>query len=160
MDPDMPGPTALCVTNPAARDAHRWASDVPGGPAAKAVVSAHDEARFWCRQCDVRDECLAFALVEEGRNDERDRLGVYGGLGPSERAAQAGRTPKPVKRVPDSRRHERIARLAELLTVGCPKCGRGPGERCRSSVMKRTEPHQARMEALEASNGPAKEAVA
>lgn len=150
MDPDVPGPTALCVTNPAARDAHRWASDVPGGPAAKAVASAHDEARFWCRQCDVRAECLAFALAEEGRNDERDRLGVYGGLGPSQRAERSGRQPKPVRRTPDSRRLERIARVAELLAVACPKCERGPGQRCQSNVGKRTEPHQARMEALEA----------
>lgn len=150
MDPDAPGPTALCVTNAFAWEAHLSASDAIGGPASKTVVSAHKEARFWCKRCPVRDVCLAFALSDEGRNDERDRLGVYGGLGPSERAERAGRKPKPAKRIPDSRRRERLARVDDLLTVACPKCESRPGRRCQSPVGKRTEPHQARMDALKA----------
>jgi hypothetical protein len=94
MDPDEAGPTALCVTDRAAREAHQWASDVPGGPQSAAVVRAHNEARFWCDRCEVRDVCLSFALAAEGRTDERARDGVYGGVGPAERALIAGRGPK------------------------------------------------------------------
>ncbi|MGX9214329.1 WhiB family transcriptional regulator [Mycobacteroides abscessus] len=37
-------------------------------------------AKKICRSCPVRVECLTYAIV----NDERD--GIYGGLGPRERA--------------------------------------------------------------------------
>lgn len=94
MDPDESGPTALCVTDLAAREAHQWASDVPGGPQSAAVVRAHNEARFWCGRCKVRDVCLSFALAAEGRDDDRARDGVYGGVGPIGRATLAGRPPK------------------------------------------------------------------
>lgn len=94
MDPDVPGPTALCVTDRAAREAHQWASDVPGGPQSAAVQRAHAEARHWCNRCHVRDLCLSFALAAEGRDDERARDGVYGGVDPTGRALLAGRKPK------------------------------------------------------------------
>jgi hypothetical protein len=94
MDPDEPGPTALCVTDPGAQEAHRWASDVPGGPESAAVKRAHAEARSWCNRCEVRDECLEFALAGERRDDERSRDGVYGGVDPAGRAVLAGRGPK------------------------------------------------------------------
>ena len=58
------------------------------------MVRAHNEARFWCDRCYVRDQCLAFALAAEGKTDERARDGVYGGAGPTERAGLAGRGPK------------------------------------------------------------------
>lgn len=135
MDPDVEGPTALCVTDPAARDAHRWASDVPGGPQAHAVVSAHDEARYWCKRCDVRDVCLAFALAAEGKTDERARDGVYGGVGPMGRAVLAGRGPK--DKAPPK----------ELDPISCGTCGETftPGSasarycstRCRKTVIYR-----------------------
>lgn len=94
MDPDVPGPTALCVTDPSAREAHQWASDVPGGPQSAAVRRAHSEARFWCNRCDVSDACLSFALAAEGKDDDRARDGVYGGVDPIGRATLAGRSPK------------------------------------------------------------------
>lgn len=103
MDPDAAGPTARCVTDAAAREAHQWASDVPGGPEAQAVVAAHKEARYWCDRCYVRDECLAFALGAEGKTDERARDGVYGGQGPTQRAALAGVAPKKKPKAPKGR---------------------------------------------------------
>lgn len=98
MDPDESGPTALCVTDRAAREAHQWASDVPGGPQSAAVVRAHNEASFWCDRCYVRDQCLTFALAAEGKTDDRARDGVYGGVGPVGRATLAGRPPKGPKK--------------------------------------------------------------
>ena len=94
MDPDVAGPTALCVTDRAAREAHQWASDVPGGPQSKAVVRAYNEARYWCGRCEVRDTCLTFALASEGRTEAHVRDGVYGGVDPTGRAALAGQGPK------------------------------------------------------------------
>lgn len=45
-----------------------------------------DEAKAVCRPCEVRLECLAWA-VKTG-----ERIGVWGGLDPAERAALSGGT--------------------------------------------------------------------
>lgn len=44
-------------------------------------------ARAWCAACPVAGACLEMAMVEEKAGVTADRLGVFGGLSPSERAA-------------------------------------------------------------------------
>ncbi|AGM28154.1 WhiB family transcriptional regulator [Mycobacteroides abscessus subsp. bolletii 50594] len=46
----------------------------------ESITVQYQYAKKICRACPVRVECLTYAIV----NDERD--GIYGGLGPRERA--------------------------------------------------------------------------
>jgi hypothetical protein len=55
--------------------------------------SAKDPKRI-CGWCDVREQCLAYALDLESRPGTMGRFGVYGGTSPKERdriAAERGR---------------------------------------------------------------------
>lgn len=142
MDPDVAGPTALCVTLPAAREAHQWASDVPGGPEAYPVLAAHAEARFWCNRCDVSDTCLAFALAAERRDDERGRQGVYGGAGPTARASLAGRGPKTLAAI-------KCGTCPETFIPNSP-AARYCSVKCRRTVIYRYQGKRRRQKRLEA----------
>jgi WhiB family redox-sensing transcriptional regulator len=55
----------------------RW-SRPPGAPSA-AMCELESLAKAVCRECPVRDECLAYAL------DHREHDGVWGGLSARER---------------------------------------------------------------------------
>lgn len=151
MDPDVEGPTALCVTDPAARDALRWASDVPGRANAPQVQSAYDEAKRWCNRCPVAEQCLTWALAWE-RGDGHNRDGIYGARTPTERASLAGHVTKQKAGPTLAWRMTRQARrtlVALSLTVTCPKCNWEPGMQCHSDAGHRTEPHKARIELAE-----------
>lgn len=91
MDPDEPGPTALCVTSTAARFAHAWVILVSGRGDVRATNTAAKEAAKWCEQCDVAEVCLSFAQSFEGVREPAGRGGVYGGLSPAQRAKKARR---------------------------------------------------------------------
>jgi WhiB family transcriptional regulator, redox-sensing transcriptional regulator len=47
------------------------------------------EAIAICATCPVRQQCLDDALAREGRKKARYRAGIWGGLGPAERARLA-----------------------------------------------------------------------
>jgi len=70
---------ALC----AGYDTEAW---FPDGTGSDFEIVARP-AKAVCRKCDVRLACLAFALDAEGNGAERTRYGIYGGMGPAERAA-------------------------------------------------------------------------
>lgn len=71
----------LWTWTPAARCAGRGTDDFfPEGPADH-VARSEATAKALCRQCPVREECLATALALD------ERHGVWGGLTPAERAA-------------------------------------------------------------------------
>lgn len=99
MDPDVPGPTALCVTNSAARFAHEWALLISGGGDVRATNVAAKSAAEWCERCDVAAACLSFAQSFEGVRESASRGGVYGGLSPTERASRARKDMPPAERV-------------------------------------------------------------
>lgn len=42
-----------------------------------------------CHTCPVKAECLEYAMDAEGDRSRRMRFGIYGGLGPAERARLA-----------------------------------------------------------------------
>lgn len=99
MDPDAPGPTALCVTNSAARFAHEWSLLISGGGDVHATNVAAKSAAEWCGRCDVAAACLSFAQSFEGARESAGRGGVYGGLNPAERASRARKDMPPAERV-------------------------------------------------------------
>lgn len=54
----------------------------PDNPGGKEYV--YNQARAFCDNCSVREQCLAFALeFEQGK---RDRFGMFGGLSPRQRS--------------------------------------------------------------------------
>jgi len=115
MDPEAPGPTALCVTDPDARLAHEWAILISGGGDVHATNTASKDAAEWCGRCEVAAACLSFAESFEGGRDSAGRGAVYGGLSPAERASRA-RDGLP--------RTERIdGRAGSLRIGGCVICG-------------------------------------
>lgn len=115
MDPDVPGPTALCVTDAAARFAHEWALLISGGGDVHATNVAAKSAAEWCGRCDVVAACLSFAQSFEGLRESAGRGGVYGGLSPTERASRA-RDGMP--------RTERVDEPSGSIRIGdCVICG-------------------------------------
>lgn len=44
-------------------------------------------AKRICRRCEVRGQCLVFAIMAEARQPDQGEWGVYGGLTPRERRA-------------------------------------------------------------------------
>lgn len=53
-----------------------------------ALTAAEDKAKAVCQeQCPVREQCLAYAIQQEGNADRYNRAGIWGGLNPQERAA-------------------------------------------------------------------------
>lgn len=101
MDPDAPGPTALCVTDTAARFAHEWVILISGSGDVHATNVAAKEAAEWCGRCDVAAACLSFAQSFEGGRESAGRGAVYGGLNPTERASRAREGMPQVERVAD-----------------------------------------------------------
>lgn len=51
---------------------------------------SYDEARKICKRCDVREQCLAYALATEPYAESRQ--GMFGGLSPDERRELMGET--------------------------------------------------------------------
>ena len=49
-----------------------------------------DEAKLICASCPVHRQCLAQALIEEGRAPADERFGIRAGLTPEERATLHG----------------------------------------------------------------------
>jgi WhiB family redox-sensing transcriptional regulator len=56
-------------------------------PPRSAGRGAYSQALSFCGSCEVRDQCLAWALAAEGTGKKAHRHGMFGGLTPSQRAA-------------------------------------------------------------------------
>lgn len=140
MDPDEPGPTALCVTDAAARFAHEWALLISGGGDVHATNVAAKSAAEWCGRCDVVAACLSFAQSFEGVRESAGRGGVYGGLGPTERASRARKDMPPAERVAGSDGSLRVGRCVicgdqfETLLHHKTTCS----EACKTERIRRT----------------------
>lgn len=73
------------------------------------------EAKAICRVCDVRAECLIFAMLAEPA--DYLRFGVFGGLGPVERRKLGKSGWLPGDPTPD------VTDAYERTRVPCPSCG-------------------------------------
>jgi WhiB family redox-sensing transcriptional regulator len=85
------------------------------------------EAKRICRGCDVRAECLDYAI------ENQERFGIWGGLSERERRHRKRETGRPVRSRPASAprttpavtRAERDAAIADRIARGekdCPRC--------------------------------------
>jgi hypothetical protein len=152
MDPDEPGPTALCVTDTAARFAHEWAILISGGGDVHATNVAAKSAAEWCGRCDVAAACLSFAQSFEGGRPSAGRGGVYGGLSPAERASQASDA------MPCAERDERTPEGTRI--ADCMICGgwfetllhnkKTCSEACKAERVRRTSAEHRRAKRAEA----------
>lgn len=57
------------------------------------------EAKAICASCIVQEECLSFAIRDEGAKNAADRVGIYAGTTPSDRA-RMWRTRKKARAIP------------------------------------------------------------
>lgn len=78
--------------------------------------SSNREAKTVCKDCPVRADCLAFAMVVEV---DTYRFGIYGGLSPTERHALTDTGWQPGDPTPD------VHIAAHGAIVVCPDCGKG-----------------------------------
>lgn len=83
-------------------DPNLWFLDDPGG--------TYRDARRICAGCEVRAECLAWAVETNTRD------GLWGGLAPHERRGLRRRRPPKGETM----------RGRRFLDTACPRCGHGP----------------------------------
>ena len=80
-----------------------------------------EEAKQVCRRCDVREQCLAWAL-EAGQDH-----GVWGGLSEDERRALKRRNARARVRTPVSIRPDRVSRAGSTGPRGSRRSVTRPG---------------------------------